>query len=424
MTSSVTKSTPIPIVSVTSKLPAPAKRVSLPAVASQPRATAIRSIRTIKLSPTNNPIRLTALQTPQNVAATEEPNSSPSTLQEFQASAEEVSASKESSDKITPTNPPDLFPIVLDPALPTANSDATIPSISNSQPPANPTVIPENIPIPLEASVTPSPTVITTEQPASAPSQIALQPTIQLAPMPVLGQGTPQTASPNNLVAVLDCGSPDCERAAQRLKPTPLSEISLDIAPTFKPNLDNKPAKLQEEVRDWTNRQGKVIGTGQLADYTFSKIEIKLANGTTTKIPMADLSVDDACYVANIWGFPKQCRIGLDTYDLRNWEPVTFTWKASALTQKPLYFEDVQLERYGHTMGPWLQPARSGAHFFLNIAVLPYRMGIHPWNECQYSLGYYRPGSLAPRQLPAFPLNTKAALWQAGAMIGGVYLIP
>ena len=116
--------------------------------------------------------------------------------------------------------------------------------------------------------------------------------------MPVLGQGTPQTAPPNNLVAVLDCGSPDCERAAQRLKPTPLSEISLDIAPTFKPNLDNKPAKLQKEVRDWTNRQGKVIGTGQLADYTFSKIEIKLANGTTTKIPMADLSVDDACYVA------------------------------------------------------------------------------------------------------------------------------
>ena len=226
------------------------------------------------------------------------------------------------------------------------------------------------------------------------------------------------------MIAILDCGSPDCQDAATRLKPTPLSDISLDIAPSFKPNLDDKPPKLQAESREWTDRKGSVITEGKLANYAFSKIEIQLKDGTTVKIAMNELSVDDACYVADIWGFPKQCRIDKTAYESRLWTPITFTWKASALAHKPLYFEDVQLERYGHTLGPWIQPARSGAHFFLNIAVLPYRMGIHPWNECQYSLGYYRPGSLAPRQIPAFPINKKAGLLQAGAVIGGVYLIP
>lgn len=426
VTSSVKKPTPITVVTVTTKLPAPAIPRTPATVTAQPRTTAIRSIRTIKLAPTNNPIRLTALQTTQNVTAPQVINNPPSTLKELKASTDEVVFQEPNLTKIVPVNPTDAFPLVLDAVPTTANSDATITPNSDSQPTKKPTIVPDalKLTVPLEVNAPTDLVIIATQQPTSEPSQLLPAPAVQLAPISALGQDTRDAPPLQNLAAVLNCGSPDCEQAAQRLKPTPLSDISLDIAPTFKPNLDEKPAKLQAEVRAWTNRQGKVIVSGQLADYTFSKIEVKLVNGTITKIPMADLSVDDACYVADTWGFPKQCRIGLDAYDLRNWEPITFTWKASALTQKPLYFEDVQLERYGHTMGPWLQPARSGAHFFLNIAVLPYRMGIHPWNECQYSLGYYRPGSLAPRQLPAFPLNAKASLWQAGAMIGGVYLIP
>ncbi|MBT4693380.1 MAG: hypothetical protein HOB73_08560 [Planctomycetaceae bacterium] len=412
MTSSVTKPIPITVVTVTTKLPAPAKRATSAAVtAPQPRTTVIRSIRTIKLAATKNPIRLTTLQTTKNVTAPQASNNPPSTLNDSKAGAGKVISHGANLTKTEPVNPTDASPIVIDAVPPTSNSNAATAPNSNSPPTDNSTAGPDDLQLTIPLAT-------------DAPAEAAVITTVQLAPMPVLGQGTADAAPLQNLVAILNCGSPDCEQAAKHLKPTPLSNISLDIAPTFKPNLDDKPAKLQAEVRAWTNRQGKVIASGQLADYTFSKIEIQLANGTITKIPMTDLSVDDACYVADTWGFPKQCRIGLDAYDLRNWEPIKFTWKASALAQKPLYFEDVQLERYGHTMGPWLQPARSGAHFFLNIAVLPYHMGIHPWNECQYSLGYYRPGSLAPRQIPAFPLNVKASLWQAGAIIGGVYLIP
>ena len=53
-----------------------------------------------------------------------------------------------------------------------------------------------------------------------------------------------------------------------------------------------------------------------------------------------------------------------------------FTWKASGLCHKPLYFEDVQLERYGHSWNPVVQPFMSAAHFFVSVPLLPYKMGL------------------------------------------------
>ena len=100
------------------------------------------------------------------------------------------------------------------------------------------------------------------------------------------------------------------------------------------------------------------------------------------------------------------------------------TWKASNLCHKPLYFEEVNLERYGHTAGPILQPIVSSAHFFANIAVLPYKKGIHPPNECQYALGYYRPGNCAPWIVPPVPLSLRGAARQAAVMTAGFWLIP
>ena len=61
---------------------------------------------------------------------------------------------------------------------------------------------------------------------------------------------------------------------------------------------------------------------------------------------------------------PLECPLGDDLFMPRMWCETTYTWKASALCHKPLYFEQVQMERYGHTLGPLLDPIISGAHFF------------------------------------------------------------
>lgn len=123
--------------------------------------------------------------------------------------------------------------------------------------------------------------------------------------------------------------------------------------------------------------------------------------------------------------YPFECV--LDTGDLyagRHWDDVTYMWKAAANCHKPLYFEQVQLERYGHSWGPCVQPLVSGAHFFTRLPVLPYCMGITPPNECIYPLGYYRPGNCAPYMIPAVPFTWRAAAFQAGATVGTAAFLP
>lgn len=122
--------------------------------------------------------------------------------------------------------------------------------------------------------------------------------------------------------------------------------------------------------------------------------------------------------------FPKECEVVRETYQPRQWAATDFHWKASGLCHKPLYFEDVQLERYGHTLHPLAQPVVSGAKFFLTVPVLPYKTGLEPPNECIYTLGHYRPGNCAPHLLDPIPLSVRAAMFQAGAVVGASAIIP
>ncbi len=121
-------------------------------------------------------------------------------------------------------------------------------------------------------------------------------------------------------------------------------------------------------------------------------------------------------------GFPCECRFEDIAFAGREWAPTCFTWKASGTCHKPLYFEDVHLERYGHSWNPVLQPFLSGAHFFTSVVVLPYKIGLNPPNECMYTLGYYRPGSCAPYMIDPLPLSLRGALLQGAAVTGGVFL--
>jgi hypothetical protein len=122
--------------------------------------------------------------------------------------------------------------------------------------------------------------------------------------------------------------------------------------------------------------------------------------------------------------YPYECAIGDDQLKPRVWPEITYTWKASALCHKPLYFEDVQLERYGHSWLPDVQPLMSGAHFFSSVAILPYKMGLETPNECIYALGHYRPGSCAPYYIEALPFTWRAAAFQTGVVTGIHFALP
>ncbi|MEI7781144.1 MAG: hypothetical protein WCJ18_04360 [Planctomycetota bacterium] len=122
--------------------------------------------------------------------------------------------------------------------------------------------------------------------------------------------------------------------------------------------------------------------------------------------------------------YPCECRLEGETFQQRRFAHTTFTWKAAGYCHKPLYFEDWNLERYGHSHGPLLDPFVSAAHFFVRVPLLPYQMGVElPW-ECVYPLGYYRPGDCAPWTCPAVPISYRGMAIQAATVTGIVFLLP
>ena len=69
--------------------------------------------------------------------------------------------------------------------------------------------------------------------------------------------------------------------------------------------------------------------------------------------------------------FPVECGLGDEQFSPRNFQSTLFAWKASSLCHKPLYFEDVELERYGQTCSPLFQPIISAAKFYLRCPFCP-----------------------------------------------------
>lgn len=226
----------------------------------------------------------------------------------------------------------------------------------------------------------------------------------------------------------------DCEELRQRLRADSIRNISLDITPRYNPDPNVTRQEEEEERRDrlalldvrtWRNRDGRVVAIGKMTNLENGAVVlVDDAGREVARVPLRELGDDELCYVNAWWRLPNECTPGGRELVRRDWAPSTFHWHASALCHKPLYFEEVQLERYGHTAGPIRQPLISGAHFFINLAALPYNMAIHPPQECQYALGYYRPGSCAPWMIPPIPLSLRGAAAEVGAALGFAYVIP
>lgn len=77
---------------------------------------------------------------------------------------------------------------------------------------------------------------------------------------------------------------------------------------------------------------------------------------------------------------------------LRNGNSLELFWEAPNISYRKLYFEDVALERYGQTRGGWNQIYRSTCHWGTTLFVLPLRIRLDPYYDCDTPYGYCRPG--------------------------------
>jgi len=121
---------------------------------------------------------------------------------------------------------------------------------------------------------------------------------------------------------------------------------------------------------------------------------------------------------------PEEVPLSDETFEGRSFSDSVFQWVASDVYYNPLYFEDVALERYGHTHGDMIQPFVSVGKFGVQLLGLPYAMTIDPVRKKMYPLGFYRPGECAPKKYYQIPWNTESALREAGVWTALVFIFP
>ena len=85
-----------------------------------------------------------------------------------------------------------------------------------------------------------------------------------------------------------------------------------------------------------------------------------------------------------------------DARDYGLWSDSSVLWDSPAFCHNPLYFEQVNLERYGIGYNRPVNAIVSGSRFFIDASLLPIRIVQNPHNSCTCTLGYLRPGNCNP----------------------------
>ena len=364
-----------------------------------------------------------------------------------------------------PQAPPALTIPQAPPALtiPQAPAPLTIPAAPPALtiPAAPPALTIPQAPAPLAIPTAPAPLTIPTEPPALAippvprklpepPESVLPDPSSALPnPFPKSSGTQEALSSPSDRTlrepAKLDEDSPpeppkranqsvaNCDLVRDFAAGADIRNFRLDSSPEFVQvyqNAERSGALTKENfvskspIRTWRGEQGEYIAEGKLVDYVYGTVVLEQSDGKRVSYLQRKLSDADQVFVSEAWGVPVTCPLGDQGFAPRFFVDSTFTWKASGACNKPLYFEDVALERYGHEWGPVVTPVVSTVRFFGDLAVLPYKMGIHPPNECQHPLGYYRPGTCAPWSIGPVPLSMRGAVTQAAFVTGTALALP
>ncbi len=138
--------------------------------------------------------------------------------------------------------------------------------------------------------------------------------------------------------------------------------------------------------------------------------------------PQADRSFAE---VAGIAGDPSSAASGtLENYVYDGTPDTVFTWTAPNFFSRPLYFEQVNFERYEGKTPQWARPFISYGDFLGTIPVLPYKMGGARIHERMYTLGHWRPGDPTPHQIHWGRHTTRGAIYQGAATTGLIFALP
>ena len=181
---------------------------------------------------------------------------------------------------------------------------------------------------------------------------------------------------------------------------------------------EHRLAFLQDDSAIASDSEGEEIAPGESE-----------SDSCFVSAPLSSLSVDISASGEKMpQDIAAVCRAVRDpVFDNRlmgGWAQFEKHWAATCMHHRPLYFEEVNAERYGYTVGHRVQPFISAGRFLVTIPALPYLMIAHPRNECNFTLGHYRPGDCVPRRCHFSRWRPSAAVFEGAVVVGLIALIP
>ena len=107
----------------------------------------------------------------------------------------------------------------------------------------------------------------------------------------------------------------------------------------------------------------------------------------------------------------------------RNFPESKATEVASYVVYNPLYFQQINTERYGWELGIF-QPLVGTAQFYGDVLLFPYKVAVNPPWACEANAGYALPGDPEPLRFLTPPFSWRGVAGEVGAAVGGAAIFP
>lgn len=202
-----------------------------------------------------------------------------------------------------------------------------------------------------------------------------------------------------------------------------LAFYSVEVFPKFSPlpSLEDLPAapeglvELAESLAIDANPIDNPYQQGKKTGSDFNKKSVKTEGILALQRPLAPLDIlkktdaiasspDDRKTIEEYRSNSMNLSSLQNTPDpryLRHWPANQASWASPAFCYKPLYFEQINLERYGIGYSCPTNALVSGGKFFADATLLPVKLLKNPPHSCECTLGHRRPGDCTPVQKPA-----------------------
>jgi hypothetical protein len=121
--------------------------------------------------------------------------------------------------------------------------------------------------------------------------------------------------------------------------------------------------------------------------------------------------------------FPDEPVLSTEPYTGRVFPPAKEIVEPNYVCYCRLYFEQLNMERYGWDLG-FIAPFVSAGKFFWDVAWLPYHLGTEPCRKFECSAGYCLPGDPVPLLLYPPEISLIGTTLEAGTVVSLFAIFP